>query len=644
MLTGRTRRSAAPKFPRPAELDALLAHAAVGGSASVPAAVALDMAAHTLRAMCAGGIYDHVGGGFARYSVDEFWHVPHFEKMLYDNAQLAVTLCDAAVAAAAAGRGDDADGFASTARGTLDYLRRDMTHPQGGIFSAEDADSQVAPGGAYKEGWFYLWTLDELHGALGGAARLFCDHYGVKPGGNADLSERSDPQGEFRGHNILRAVRSEAASARKLGLQPAEARALLADARARLHAARAQRPRPRLDNKVIAAWNGLAISGLAVASRALAAFPDAAQPRFPVDGAPPRAYADAAAAAARFIRERLYGAPSRAALRKRRRIYLADAFFQRRCADPATRSLRRSFCNSPSAAEGFADDYAFMIGALRIGVASCILPGVRQPSLTRVWPSHCAVGLLDLYEARGDVTWLGWARELWATLNERFWDDAGAGGYFSSPAGAPDILLRLKEDYDGAEPSASSRAAAAAFRLAALCGHGSAEGAALRARGRAAVAAFAPRLRDIPLAMPALCAAAALDDPAHEATVLLIGTAAAPVTEALADAAFAARMPLRRVIHLDFDDAACIAFWRELNPGAVATAEPHAAETHGGKAAVALVCAAQACRPPVREPAALTALLREAAAAGTGGAGGMGSAKATPFDLPKAFGGAAREQ
>ena len=174
----------------------------------------------------------------------------------------------------------------------------------------------MSPGGAYREGWFYLWSSEELAAALGGAegtqCKLFCSHYGVKAGGNCDLSPRSDPHREFAGRNVLRAVRSEAASGALLGLAPAEAAQLLADARHKLAVARSARPRPRLDDKVIAAWNGLAISAFARASRALAAFPAAAQPpRWPVDGCAPSAYGDAAEASARFVRDNLYGATQR---------------------------------------------------------------------------------------------------------------------------------------------------------------------------------------------------------------------------------------------------------------------------------------------------------------------------------------------
>jgi hypothetical protein len=227
----------------------------------------------------------------------------------------------------------------------LDYLRRDMTHAGGGVYSAEDADSAVAAGGELKEGWFYLWSYDELASVLGGAdtlqARLAVSHYGVKPRGNADLSPRSDPHGEFSGLNVLRAVRTEAETAAALGLAPDEAAQQLADARRKLHAARAaSRIRPRLDNKVISAWNGLAISALARASRALAAFPGVSAPRFPVEGGPPAAYGVAAAAAARFIRDRLYGATLRGGcVRLRASANAFCAALRARCGDAHAAAL-----------------------------------------------------------------------------------------------------------------------------------------------------------------------------------------------------------------------------------------------------------------------------------------------------------------
>src|SRR4029077_8840511 len=173
---------------------------------------ALNMALFTLRKMAAGGMHDHIGGGFHRYSVDRYWHVPHFEKMLYDQAQLAAAYLDAfqIVARASSPRDhrQDADAtlFESVARDLLDYVARDMTSEDGGFFSAEDADSPVAEIGdpghrKTAEGAFYVWTKKEIDAALGEAAEIFDFHYGVQAHGNAP--EGSDPHDEFRGKNIL---------------------------------------------------------------------------------------------------------------------------------------------------------------------------------------------------------------------------------------------------------------------------------------------------------------------------------------------------------------------------------------------------------------------------------------------------------
>src|SRR2546430_98822 len=161
---------------------------------------ALEMTLFTLRKMAAGGMHDHIGGGFHRYSVDRYWHVPHFEKMLYDQAQLVVAYLDAFQITRD-------QKYEAVARDILDYVARDMTSKEGGFFSAEDADSPVVAGignpGHEKtaEGAFYVWTKKEVGAALGDASEIFDFHYGVQPHGNAP--EGSDPQDEFRGKNIL---------------------------------------------------------------------------------------------------------------------------------------------------------------------------------------------------------------------------------------------------------------------------------------------------------------------------------------------------------------------------------------------------------------------------------------------------------
>src|SRR5258705_4333475 len=188
----------APKFPRPATLNFLTrfyARAPKGESGKH----ALDMALFTLRKMAAGGMHDHIGGGFHRYSVDRYWHVPHFEKMLYDQAQLAVAYLDAFQIT------KDKQ-YESVARDILDYVARDMTSKEGGFFSAEDADSPVVgiDDPSHKktaEGAFYGWTEKEIDDALGEAAEIFDFHYGVQGHGNGP--EGSDPNDEFRSKNIL---------------------------------------------------------------------------------------------------------------------------------------------------------------------------------------------------------------------------------------------------------------------------------------------------------------------------------------------------------------------------------------------------------------------------------------------------------
>ncbi len=198
----------APKFPRPVTLN-FLTRLYARDPKSGDGKQALEMALFTLRKMAAGGMHDHIGGGFHRYSVDRYWHVPHFEKMLYDQAQLAAAYLDAFQIT----RDQQCE---SVARDILDYVARDMTSKEGGFFSAEDADSPVATGGLSAvasakaddpghsktaEGAFYVWTKKEIDAALGDAAEVFDFHYGVQPHGNAP--EGSDPHDEFRGKNIL---------------------------------------------------------------------------------------------------------------------------------------------------------------------------------------------------------------------------------------------------------------------------------------------------------------------------------------------------------------------------------------------------------------------------------------------------------
>ncbi|MCH2171024.1 thioredoxin domain-containing protein [Myxococcota bacterium] len=235
----------APKFPSSFPLRFLLRYARRTGDEA-----ALDMVSLSLEKMAAGGIYDHLGGGFHRYSVDDGWRVPHFEKMLYDNAWLAVVYLEAWQAT---GRQD----FRSIARETLDYLDREMTAPEGGFYSATDADS-VTPEGHSEEGRFFTWTPTEMIQALGPEdAEVMAAYYGV------------DDAGDLEGRNVLSASKPLERVARNLGMKPNAVREVLAQSRAELKRVRSQRPPPLRDEKRVTAWNGLAISAFARAGFAM---------------------------------------------------------------------------------------------------------------------------------------------------------------------------------------------------------------------------------------------------------------------------------------------------------------------------------------------------------------------------------------
>ncbi len=202
------------------------------------------MVTHTLERMAAGGMYDQLGGAFHRYSVDERWLVPHFEKMLYDNAQLVGCYLDAYLVTRI-------EAFARVARETIDYVLRDMTDPLGGFYSTEDADSEG------HEGKFYVWSPAEVAEVIGQErAEIFNYVYDVSDGGN------------FEGKNILNLPKSIDMCAQIKKLDPDTLKRQVADDRAKLFAVREKRVRPGLDDKVIVAWNGLMIEALAQAAGA----------------------------------------------------------------------------------------------------------------------------------------------------------------------------------------------------------------------------------------------------------------------------------------------------------------------------------------------------------------------------------------
>jgi uncharacterized protein YyaL (SSP411 family) len=227
------------KFPSSLPLRLLLRHHRRSGDEN-----SLDMALLTFDRMAEGGIHDQLGGGFHRYATERRWLIPHFEKMLYDNALLARSYVEA-------WQHTGQDRYAQVARGILDYVGREMTSPDGAFYSATDADS-ATPEGESEEGWFFTWTPDEIARVLGeDRARIVGAWYGVTP------------QGDLEGRSILRVWRPADAVARELGVDEKSVLAAVGDARPALLAARATRPAPLRDDKVLAAWNGLMISAFA---------------------------------------------------------------------------------------------------------------------------------------------------------------------------------------------------------------------------------------------------------------------------------------------------------------------------------------------------------------------------------------------
>ena len=265
----------APKFPSPSNLDFLMFYSMPDKKGK-----ALDMAFHTLLAMAKGGLYDQVGGGFHRYSTDERWHVPHFEKMLYDNAQLITSYI-------LAYKISNKKKYLKTAEETINYLLRDMKHPQGAFYSAEDADS--ISDGKKKEGAFYVWAQSNISHILGEKeSKIFSFRYGIKKDGNV----LSDPYNEFKNQNILYIANSIKKTAEEFNTTEKEIEKSLIKSKEKLLEKRDNRSRPHLDDKIITSWNGLVISALSKAYQATEN----------------KKYYDAAKDAVNFIRQNLYQA------------------------------------------------------------------------------------------------------------------------------------------------------------------------------------------------------------------------------------------------------------------------------------------------------------------------------------------------
>ncbi len=367
--------SGPPKFPSPHLILFLLRYWKRTGEPS-----ALAMARRTLDTMAAGGVRDHVGGGFHRYSTDAHWLLPHFEKMLYDQAMLAMAYTEAALAT-----GEEA--YEDVAREILDYVLRDLQQPDGGIASAEDADSEG------EEGLFYTWTHAELTEVLGADADRFCRVYGARPEGNHDDESTRQPTGR----NVLHLPQGLDAAAAAEGIPPEALAEQMARGRARLADVRAGRVRPLLDDKVLADWNGLAIAALARAGQAFD------EPR----------YVEAAERAGRFLLDTL--APD-GRLRHRYRDGRVDdsgflddhAFLAYGLLDLYEATFDPAWLEAARTLAGGLQAFADASGALHVAPPREDLVARRLDAYDGALPSGNSVAalmLIRLARMTGDTTW-----------------------------------------------------------------------------------------------------------------------------------------------------------------------------------------------------------------------------------------------
>ena len=476
----------APKFPSPSLPSFLLNYGVRHGDSA-----AVKMVLMTCDRMAAGGIYDQLGGGFARYSVDQQWLVPHFEKMLYDNAQLLGLYLDAYLVSGDARH-------ASVAHDIIRYVLRDMTHPGGGFYSAEDADSEG------KEGKFYCWTRAEMSGLLTTEEfNVAVDFFGVTEEGN--FVDHSDPEPLPR-QNVL--------SAGQVKLSAAD-QTLLDSAKAKMFAARGTRVRPHRDDKILASWNGLMLASLARAGAILG----------------DDTYLAAAERNLVFLRDRLWESPTK------------TLFHRWRDGERDTAQLL--------------DAYAFLL-----------------------------LGAVELYQATINPETLAFAVAIAEGMLAKF-HDTEHGGFWQAPPGTRDLILRVKEDYDGAEPAGNSVAVMALLKLGAITGRQEFTGAAEKS-----LRLFAERMQQQPQAVPFLLAALhfSLTPPQR---IVIAGPPGSPQARALLRAAHAVCQPNRVVLGTD---------------GMVEPLARSLVAKDG--TATAYLCLGTSCLPPVNAPEKLGEMLR----------------------------------
>ncbi|MBS1825557.1 MAG: thioredoxin domain-containing protein [Acidobacteria bacterium] len=488
----------APKFPRPVQFHFLHRYFAGCGEEE-----AMEMSLLTLREMYKGGMYDQLGGGFHRYSVDARWFVPHFEKMLYDQAQLAVSYLEAFQIT-------EDSLYAQVARETFAYVLRDMRDPAGGFYSAEDADSVIDAANPKEkgEGAFYVFTAREIEeAARKPESDWFSYRYGVRPHGNVE----EDPHAEFTGKNILYQAHTIEETAAHFSVPVDQVAKAIASTSERLMALRNGRVRPHLDDKVLTAWNGLMISAFAKGAQVL----DDSE------------YLQAAQRATYFVLTTM-------------------------CRGDI---LLRRYRQGEAAIEGFLDDYAFFVQAL-----------------------------LDLYEASFDVSLLEHAAQLTRRAMDLF-EDKTNGAFFSTAEGDSSLVLRIKDDYDGAEPSSNSVMVRNLLRLSSLTGD-----RAMRESADRALAFFAGRLTTSAITIP-MMATAYLLSLSKPKQIILAGENGTPETRAMLKAARQLFMPDSTIVLLDETSRTRLAEWMPF------TRDMRAVDGR----TTAYVCEDYACQLPVNQ-------------------------------------------
>ncbi|MEO7678211.1 MAG: thioredoxin domain-containing protein [Verrucomicrobiota bacterium] len=475
----------APKFPRPSQPAFVLRCGVRLHDQEV-----IKMVLHTCDRMAAGGMHDQLGGGFARYSVDAQWLVPHFEKMLYDNAQLVNLYLDAYLVS-----GEHK--YAEVARDVIQYVLRDMTHSGGGFFSAEDADSEG------KEGKFYCWTKAELSKLLTVEEfNVAVRYFGVTSGGN--FVDHSDPN-PLPNQNVLSIVNPALSSAD----QP-----LLASAKKKMFEARAKRVRPHLDDKILASWNGMMLGAIA------------------------RAYA--------VLGDETYRTAAEKNL----------AFIQKELWDAKTKTLYHRWRDGERDSVQLLDAYSDLLA-----------------------------GVIDFYEATLAPEHLEFALALAETMIAKFYD-AKEGGFFQSGAETKDLILRVKEDYDGAEPSGNSVATLALLKLSAIT-----DKPEFKIAAEKTLRLLAGRLQKLPQAVP--YALLALDYYLEEPKrAVLVGEPGEPATKSLLRAIHSVYQPNKVVL------------------GTSGRVEAFAKTLPTKDAPVVFLCTGTACLPPTNDPAKIKQMLK----------------------------------